>query len=133
MQSLFNNKYKVQHLSWIIYKGVCSDHTGETKGNVDKRWNAHESVIEKNWECSKHLPEHFNHEVHWSLLSIVLRKTFKWKILEACFIKIMKPSLSSKINSDVLTLFKHGITLTRNPKSFVTNHFSDKHSVYIFS
>ena len=24
IQSLFNNKDKVQHLSWVIYKGVCS-------------------------------------------------------------------------------------------------------------
>ena len=36
------------------------------------------------------------------------------------------------MNSDVLTLFKHGITLTRSPKDFVRNHFSDKHSVYIY-
>ena len=51
MQSLLNNKYKVQHLSCVIYKGVCScgaDYIGETICNVKIRWNEHESGIDKN-------------------------------------------------------------------------------------
>ena len=54
MQSLFNNKDKVQHLSCVIYKGVCScgaDDIGETISNVKIRCNEHESRIDKNSEC----------------------------------------------------------------------------------
>ena len=58
MQSLFNNKDKAQHLSCVIYKDVCScgaDYIGETMCNVKIRWNEHESGIDKNLECFKHL------------------------------------------------------------------------------
>ena len=113
MQSLFNNKDKVQHLSCAIYKGVCScgaDYIGETICNVKIRWNVHESGIDKNSECFKHLQEHLSHEFQWSVLSIVPRNTLKWKMLEAYFIKMMVPSLNSRMNSDVLTLFRNGIT-----------------------
>ena len=42
IQSLFSNKDKLQHLSCVIYKGVCScgaDYIGETTRNVKIRWN----------------------------------------------------------------------------------------------
>ena len=41
IHSLFNNKDNVQHLSCVIYKGVCScgaDYIGETIRNVKIRW-----------------------------------------------------------------------------------------------
>ena len=44
------------------------------------------------------------------VLSIAPRNTFKRKILEAYFIKVMVPSLNSQMNNDVLTLFRTGIT-----------------------
>ena len=56
MQSLFNNKDKVQHLSCVTYKGVCSwgaDYIGETISHVKIRWNEHESRIDTNSECFK--------------------------------------------------------------------------------
>ena len=112
IQSIFNNKDRVQHLSCVIYEGVCScgaDYIGETIRNVKIRWNGHESGINKNWECFKHLQEHFSHGFQWSVLSIAPRNTIKWKILEAYFIKIMVPSLNSQMN-DILTLFRNGIT-----------------------
>ena len=68
------------------------------------------SGIDKNLECFKHLQEHLSNGFHWSVLSIAPRNTFKRKILEEYFIKIMAPSLNSQINSDVLTLFRNGIT-----------------------
>ena len=46
IQSLFNNKEKVRHLSCVIYKGVCSCHTdyvGETIRDAQIKWNEHES------------------------------------------------------------------------------------------
>ena len=104
-----NNKDKVQHLSCVIYKGVCScgaDYIGETIRKVQIRWNEHESGIS---ECFKHLQEHLRHGFQWSVLSIAPRNTFKWKILEAYFIKIMVASLNRQMNSDVLTLFGNGI------------------------
>ena len=56
MQSLFNNKDKVQHLSCVTYKGVCSwgaDYIGETISHVKIRWNEHESRTDTNSECFK--------------------------------------------------------------------------------
>ena len=78
--------------------------------NVKIRWNEHESGIDKNLECFKHLQEHLSHGFQWSVLSIAARNTFKRKMLEAHFIKIMVSSLNSQMNSDVLTLFRNGIT-----------------------
>ena len=126
IQSLFNNKDKVQHLSCIIYKSVCSCGAGyiaETISNVNIRWNENESETYLNSECFKHLQEHLSDDFQWSVLSIASRNTFKRKILEVYFIKIMEPSLSSQINSDVLTLFRNGITQTRNPKCTANNRF----------
>ena len=103
---------KVQHLSCVIYKGVCycgADYIGETIRNVKVRWNEHERGIDKNLECFKYLQEHLSHGFHWSVLSIAPRNTFKQKILEVYFIKIMVPSLNSQMN-DVLTLFRNGGT-----------------------
>ena len=89
IQSLFNNK--LCYLSCVIYKGVCScgaGYIGETIRNVKIRRNEHESGIDKNSECFKHLQEHLSHGFQWSVLSIAPRNTFKRKILEAYFIKI---------------------------------------------
>ena len=113
IQSLFNNKDEVQHLSCVIYKGVCScgaDYIGEKICNVKIRWNEHESGIDKNSECFKHLQEHLSHGFHRSVLSIAPRNTFKRRILEAYFIKIMVSSLNSQMNNNVLTLFRNGVT-----------------------
>ena len=114
IQSLFNNKDKVQQLNCVIYKGVCScgeDYIEETIRNVKIRWNEHESGIDKNSECFKHLQEHLSHGFQWSVLSIAPRNTFQWKVLEVYFIKIMVPSLNSQMNSDVLTLLRNGIII----------------------
>ena len=113
IQSLFNNKDEVQHLSCVIYKGVCScgaDYIGEKICNVKIRWNEHESGIDKNSECFKHLQEHLSHGFHRSVLSIAPRNTFKRRILEAYFIKIMVSSLNSQMNNNVLTPFRNGVT-----------------------
>ena len=54
IQSLFNNKDKVLHLSGVIYKGVCScgaNYIGETIRNVKIGWNEHKSETDKNSQC----------------------------------------------------------------------------------
>ena len=126
---------KVQHLSCVIYKGVCScgaDYIGETIRNVKVRWNEHERGIDKNLECFKHLQEHLSPGFNWLVLSIAPRNTFIQKILEVYFIKIMVPSLNSLMNDDVLTPFRNGGTQTRNPKCTVNNHFYETYSVCIY-
>ena len=113
IQFLFNNKDKVQHFSCVIYKGVCScsaDYIGEKIRSVKITWNEHESGIDKNSDCFKHLQEHLSDGFYWSVLSITLRNTFKRKILEAYFIKITVTSRNSQMNNDVLTLFRNGVT-----------------------
>ena len=55
--------------------------------NVKIRWNEHESRIDKNSQCFKHLQEHSSHGFHWSVLSVAPRNTFKRNILEACLLK----------------------------------------------
>ena len=80
MQSLFNYKDKVQHLSCVIYKDISScgvDNIGETKVSVNIRRNEHGSRIDKNSECFRYLQEHFSHVFQWSLLSISPRNTLK--------------------------------------------------------
>ena len=79
IQSLFNNKDKVQHLSCVIYKGVCSrgaDYIGETIRNIKIRWNEQESGIDKNSESFKHPQERLSYGFQWSVLSIAPRNTF---------------------------------------------------------
>ena len=81
-QDTVNNKGKVQHLSCVIYKDVCScgaDYIDETIRNFKIRWNEHENGIDKNSECFKHLQEHLSHGFHWSVLSIAPSNTFKRK------------------------------------------------------
>ena len=85
--------------------------------------------IDKNSECFKHLQEKLSHVFHWSVLSIAPRNTFKQKILEACVIKIMVPSLKSQMNH-VLTLSRNGVGQARNPKCTVNNCFYDTQSKY---
>ena len=113
IQYLFNNKSKLQNLSCVIYKGVCTcgaDYIGETIRSVKTRWYEHESGIDNNSECSKHLQEHLNHGFQWSLLSIAPWNTLRRKILEAYFMKIMVASLNIQMNNDVLALFRHSAT-----------------------
>ena len=113
IKSLFNNKDKVSHYSCVIYRGICScgaDYIGETVRNAQLRWNEHENGTDKNSECAKHLNENDNHEFKWSILSLAPKMSFKRKILEAYFIKTLNPILNNQLNSDILTLFRNGVT-----------------------
>ena len=113
IKSLFSYKDKVTHYSCCIYKGVCScgaDYIGETIRNARVRWNEHDSGTDKKSECAKHLKENFSHEFQWYILSSAPRSTFKRKILEAYYIKQLNPTLNNQLDSDLLTLFRNGIT-----------------------
>ena len=78
--------------------------------NAQLRWNEHEKCTDKNSECAKYLNENDNHEFKWSILSLAPKISFKRKILEAYFIKTLNPILNNQLNSDILTLFRNGVT-----------------------
>ena len=48
--------------------------------------------LRKNSECINHLQEHWNHQFHWSVLSITRNNNFTQKIAEAYFNNTMIPS-----------------------------------------
>ena len=110
---LFNYKDKVSHCSCIIYKGIClcrADYIEETVRNAQLQWNAHENGTDKNSKCAKHLNENDNYEFKWPILSLASKVSFKRKILEAYFIKMLNPILNNELNNDILTLFRNGVT-----------------------
>ena len=74
------------------------------------RWNEHENGTDKNSECAKHLNENDNHEFKWSILSLAPKVSFKRKVLEVFFIKTLNPILINQLKSDILTLFRNGVT-----------------------
>ena len=113
IKSLFNYKDKVSHYSCIIYRGICScgaHYIEETVRNARLRWNDHENGTDKNSECAKHLNKNDDHEFRWSILSLAPKVSFKRKVLEAYFIKTLNPILNNQLNSDILTLFRNGVT-----------------------
>ena len=113
MQSLFNNKDKVKHHSCVIYRGMCScgaGYIGETIRISEIRWNEHINGKDKNSDCVKHLNNPFDHEFRWFVLSRASKICLKRKILETYYIKTCQPSLNNQINSDVLNLFRNGVT-----------------------
>ena len=74
------------------------------------RWDENKDGTDKNFECAKHLNENDNHEFKWSILSLAPKVSFEMKILEAYFIKTLNPILNNQLNSDILTLFRNGVT-----------------------
>ena len=78
--------------------------------NAQLRWNEHENGTDKNSECAKHLNENNKHEFKWSILSLAPKISFKGKILEASFIETLNPILNNQLNSEILKLFRNGIT-----------------------
>ena len=85
---LFPLKYKNDYKSCVIYKGDCScssRYIGETKLNVDVRWNDHNNPT-KNLEPSKHLRSNISHYFSWAVIwnapeNAKTRKNLKHHIL----------------------------------------------------
>ena len=59
---------------------------------------------------TKHLRDNIDHSFTWKVICNAHNRKFARKILEAYFIATMKPSLNDQIDSDLLHLFKNGIT-----------------------
>ena len=109
---LFPLKDKVQHLSCVIYKGIClcgERYVSETIRNCKIRCDEYNDVS-KNSEPAKHLARNIEHEFSWYILARAPVNTLKRRILEAYFIKLIVPSLNEQLDNDVLMLFRNGVT-----------------------
>ena len=96
----------------MIYSGKCScgeGYIGETGRNVGKRWSEHNNPTEKN-EPARHLSNNIGHLFAWEILMPVTKDKRTSKNLEAFFIAVQKPSLNAQVKSNVLHLFRNGIT-----------------------
>ena len=112
MKTLFKLKDPCIHPACKIYKGVCTcgeAYIGETIRNVETRRKEHNIPSDKS-NPSKHIYSHIDHIFNWSTICNAPTNKFKRKIIEAYFIAIMKPTLNDQLDSDLLHLFRNGIT-----------------------
>ena len=110
MKTLFKLKDPCIHPACKIYKGVCicgETYIGETIHNVT-RWKEHNTPLDKS-NPSKHINSHLDHIFTWSIICNAPTNKLKWKITEAYFIAIIKPTLNDQLDSD-LYLLRNGIT-----------------------
>ena len=59
---------------------------------------------------TKHLRDNIDHSFNWKVICNAPNRKLTCKILEAYFTATMKPSLNEQIDSDLVHLFKNGIT-----------------------
>ena len=112
VQSLFPLKNKVEDYSCVIYRGDCScdqNYIGETARNAKIQWNEHKDKNSKS-EPAKHLKENPTHEFTWTIISKASENFRKHRVLEACFIKTICPTLNEQLDNDILTLSRNSIT-----------------------
>ena len=105
-------KGKSLHPACKIYEGICifgGKYIGETKRNVEIRWMEHNTPSDKS-NPAKHLNDNIDHSFTWKVICNAPNRKPARKILEAYFIATMKPNLNDKIDSDLLRLFRNGIT-----------------------
>ena len=112
MKTLFKLKGPCIHPACKIYKGVCT--CGETYiveifRNVGARWKEHNPPSDKS-NPLKHINNHIDQICTWSIIYNAPTNKFKRNIIEAYFIAIMKVTLNDQLNSDLLHLFRNGIT-----------------------
>ena len=112
IKSLFKIKDNVKHLSCVVYHGICScgnNYIGENIRKVVTRIDEHEQPNSKS-EPSKHLKNNPGHQFNWMILSRAPSHRLKQNILEAYFIEQLNPSLNTQLDTEILTLFTHGVT-----------------------
>ena len=111
VKTLFPLKDKNEHLACKIYEGVCicgQNYVGETKRNVEQRWKEH--LPPHNSEPAKHLVENPTHYFQWRVISDAPKNKRERKNLEALFIARKRPSLNEQLETQLLLLFRFGIT-----------------------
>ena len=80
---------------------------GETKRNVETRWNKHENP-NKVFEPAKHLRDFPNRKFNWEIHGTYIPKICK--ILESSMTALKRLSLKEQLNFDQLILFRNGLT-----------------------
>ena len=112
IRSLFPLKDRVEHLSCVVYEGLCScgkKYVGETERIADERWSEHNTPSNKS-EPAKHLLCNPNHQFEWKVLTSAPKNKLHRRILESYFIATLKPSLNDQLDHRELLLFRNGIT-----------------------
>ena len=115
IRSLFPLKDRVEHVSCVVYEGVCTcgeSYIGETKRIASIRWKEHTSPSPSATlsDPAKHVLENPTHSFTWKVLTHAPRQNLKRLILEAFFIAKKKPKINIQINHRLLVLFRNGIT-----------------------
>ena len=113
VKSYFSLKNRNLHLSCKIYKGICScgeTYIGETIPNVEECSSEHNSADNKS-KPAKHLADNEEHFFLWSVLLAAPKDGKIRKTVEAFLIaRKKKPSLNKQEDSNMLTLFRNGVT-----------------------
>ena len=112
MKTLFKLKDPCIHPACKIYKGVCicgETYIGETIRNVETRWKEHNTPSDKS-NPSKHIHSHLDQIFTRSIICNAPTNRFKWKVIEAYFIAIIKSTLNNQLDPNLLHLFKNGVT-----------------------
>ena len=112
IRSLLQIKDNVKHYSCVVYEGNRScgeNHVGESVRNFVLRWAEYEDP-NKLSEPAKHLKYFPEHQFEWNVLNRVPVYTRKKKILEAFLIKSIDPSLNEQLDTELLVLFRNGVT-----------------------
>ena len=79
------------------------------KKTVEITWMEHNTPTDKS-NPAKQLRDNIDHSFTCKVICNASNRKFARKILEACFIATMKPSINDKIDSDLLYLYRNGIT-----------------------
>ena len=97
----------MQNLSRCISCGET--YIGETISNVEERWSEYNSADNKS-EPAKHLADNNEHSFLWNILLAVPKHGRTRKNLEGFLITKLKPSINRQGYSNMLTLFRNGVT-----------------------
>ena len=103
LKSLFPLKDKDLHSPCKIYKG------SETKQSVEVRYSEHNRPSGKS-ELLTHFYQNINHKFTWSVICSAPKSDRTRRNLEAFYIALMRPNSNEQCDSNVLTLFRNGIT-----------------------
>ena len=112
IKSLFGLKDKVEHVSNIIYQGICTckeDYIGESDRNAQIRWNEHNKPTHNSLPA-KHLKDNPDHKFEWKVMRLAPKRKSKRKILESFYISKFKPTINNQLDVRKLLLFKNGIS-----------------------
>ena len=114
VKTLFHFKDKTIHQACKFYKGVCScgeSYVGETERNVEVRWGEHNNPTNSNKSIpSRHIKNNIDHVFTWSVIANAPKSKYLRKIIEAYYIKLIRPTLNEQVEPDRLVLFRNGVT-----------------------